>query len=578
MASDPRWSPVRATSPGRGDEGPVKFSDSRFLQQVLLEAQRNGSDAPSRSMQRLEGMGFGPDVVKVALHVAGGDEHKALQLCMSGLSFVGAGSGSDVQSCAPPAPLRCYVCGQKYLTDKSLEIHLKACKKRFQLQEAKRPAGEQRPLLDESDLPEGVECLESHYEATQGLSLQKTTAGFATSFEDWVETRRPAPDPTKLLPCEFCKRTFQPDRLVTHQKVCLQRPKPSPSPMPRRRSPASPSSPPIAAVNAYSAFCNQLERCRGCARQFRPELLPAHEKACFGKAKKPQRRSTSTGAASPAAAAWGSGKPSPAARSTTPTGVRRSVGGNSPLSFTPPGRVASAGTSPTAARTAASPVPSWGTVGSSPSSRYAAAGNSQEAALPSSAALLEKGLLADAEDADQERLRAQLAARLPGAELAGVFRIENAVQTAVYEALKSTMQQQRKDGQAPLEQELWHGTSWTFVTKILKQGFNRSFAGRHGTLLGNATYFSTDPAYSMRFCDKKGGGKDSTKALIVSRVLVGSYCKGCPSDVEPPVVDAETGDRYDSTVDNMDAPSIFAVFRDFQALPLFLVEVDCRNR
>lgn len=49
-----------------------------------------------------------------------------------------------------------------------------------------------------------------------------------------------------------------------------------------------------------------------------------------------------------------------------------------------------------------------------------------------------------------------------------------------------------------------------FIPKILKQGFNRSFAGRHGTLLGHATYFSSDPRYSLRFCDKKGG-QDGTK-------------------------------------------------------------------
>lgn len=109
--------------------------------------------------------------------------------------------------------------------------------------------------------------------------------------------------------------------------------------------------------------------------------------------------------------------------------------------------------------------------------------------------------------------------------------------------------------------------------KILKQGFNRSFAGRHGTLLGHATYFSSDPRYSLRFCDK-GGGQHGTKVLILSRVLVGRYCKGSPSDVEPPVCN-DDGDRYDTTVDSMESPSIFAVFRDFQAVPLFLVEIAC---
>merc|ERR1712187_165496 len=144
-------------------------------------------------------------------------------------------------------------------------------------------------------------------------------------------------------------------------------------------------------------------------------------------------------------------------------------------------------------------------------------------------------------------------------------------QSCVYDALKSTMQEQR-GGESLAEKELWHGTGWATVPKIGKQGFNRSFAGRHGTLLGAGTYFSTDPAYSQRFCDRNGGGKDGTKTLFLSRVLVGNHCKGTKQDMEPPVMDAETGQLFDSTVDNENTPSIFVVFRDFQAVPLFLVE------
>lgn len=60
---------------------------------------------------------------------------------------------------------------------------------------------------------------------------------------------------------------------------------------------------------------------------------------------------------------------------------------------------------------------------------------------------------------------------------------------------------------------------------------------------------------------------------MLASVLVGHYCKGCSTDVELPIMDAETGERFDSTVDNEENPSMFAVFRDFQALPLFLVEL-----
>merc|ERR1712039_588018 len=140
------------------------------------------------------------------------------------------------------------------------------------------------------------------------------------------------------------------------------------------------------------------------------------------------------------------------------------------------------------------------------------------------------------------------------------------------DALRATLQKQDPSGDRPVERDLWHGTSWANVGKILQQGFNRIFAGRHGTRLGVATYFSTTLGYSHRFCDRDGGGKDGTKVMILARVLTGRHCRGKASDVEPPLIDADRVLRYDSTVDDEEHPTIFAIFRDFQALPLFLVE------
>lgn len=191
--------------------------------------------------------------------------------------------------------------------------------------------------------------------------------------------------------------------------------------------------------------------------------------------------------------------------------------------------------------------------------------------MQSSSALVSKGYVARATLDEAANVRAQLIDRIPGAEFVGAFKVAIGAHNAVYEALRATIQEQR-GGVLPFELELWHGTAWATVPKILRQGFNRSFAGRHGTLLGVATYFSTDLAYSHRFCDRRGGGKEGTKVLLLSRVLVGNYCKGASSDMEPPIMDKETGERFDSTVDNEERPGIFAVFRDFQAVPLFLVE------
>lgn len=231
----------------------LHFSDDRFLHRVLLEAQKNGNDA--KSVSRLQDMGFGPEIAKVALHVCGGDERKALELCMSGLSFV---DDTVLEKRAPPAPLRCYICGQKYLTHKSLDIHLKACRRRFELRESQRHPSERCRLLDESEVPEG-ESLEHHYEVMRGM----TSLGKQSDAPD-DEASYPAPQmasyPSKLMPCEHCKRTFHPDRLATHQRVCLQRPRLEHNERsekvdrrPERRR-VTLAGPPPAAVNSYTAF------------------------------------------------------------------------------------------------------------------------------------------------------------------------------------------------------------------------------------------------------------------------------------------------------------------------------------
>lgn len=498
----------------------LQFSDGRFLRQVLLEAQKNGSDPDSISkLSQLQSMGFGPEVARVALHVAQGDECKALQLCMSGLSFVDPEAA--LEKCAPPAPLRCYICGQKYLTQKSLDMHLRACRRRFEMQESKRPSQERCQLLEEWELPAGVDCLQRYCENVRAMGSHTV----ATNFEDWVETRQPMPDPSKLLPCEFCKRTFLPCRLETHQKVCLQRPKQEPRRPARRQT--MPARPPPAATNSFNAFCNQLQRCPVCQRQFKPEVLAAHQKRCVQEPSipAPLRRTAKSPPSSPST-------------------KRRSHSGQPPaLSFTPPSR-------------------------GLPSQASFRLRWSPEEGLSETSRLLDSGLIACATSEVEARICKELTERFHR-RVAGTYTA-SLVQQSVYDALKATM---THDDQMPEERDLWHGTSWSFVPKILKQGFNRSFAGRHGTLLGHATYFSSDPRCSLRFCDK-GGGQHGTKALILSRVLVGRYCKGSPSDVEPPVCN-DDGDRYDTTVDSMESPSIFAVFRDFQAIPLLLVEIAC---
>jgi poly [ADP-ribose] polymerase 10/14/15 len=162
---------------------------------------------------------------------------------------------------------------------------------------------------------------------------------------------------------------------------------------------------------------------------------------------------------------------------------------------------------------------------------------------------------------DLDHVGALFSSQMPDVHILRVLRVETSRLAAVHEAVKATMS-------VVNEQLLWHGTSPECVANIVLSGFNRAYCGRHGTKLGHGTYFSAAAEYSTRFC----GRKSQRRVVILADVLVGSCTKGSPDLVEPPYCNADRLQRFDSTVDNVESPSIFCVFRDFQALPRYLVE------
>jgi len=68
----------------------------------------------------------------------------------AGATGGGGAGGGNLNWKAPtetqrPKALVCYICGREFGT-KSLDIHLKTCKKKWEAQEAQKPAKQRRPL------------------------------------------------------------------------------------------------------------------------------------------------------------------------------------------------------------------------------------------------------------------------------------------------------------------------------------------------------------------------------------------------------------------------------------------------
>lgn len=480
-----------------------------------LNRSSHHNKAPGTALQRLQDKGFSTEAARVALHATGGDELRALELCMAGLSGNQTSKlstvsternikGSRASSSKPRSPKLlqsqqfCYICGALQLTTKMLEIHTKACRRHFELCESKFPLSQRRVLLDKSDLPAGFTCLERYYESITAFTSKARRSKERCSLDDWIMNLK-----EDLPRCpSIAEKDAQVARSTTEAvlgskvgKVC---------------DPATRGCHP------------QLEKCPGCVRSFPPKLLQLHVKKC------------------PVLIEINAGEKATRERQH----LKQTYCKVAAKVFEPP----------------------RGSV------ELDSIASSSDGNFMTSSVLLERGLIAHAAPEAETKLRSELARGMPGAEFVAGFRVLSAAQKGIYDAMKANFQAQHASGVAPEERELWHGTSWAIIEKILQQGFNRIFAGRHGKLLGVATYFSNDLAYSHRFCDRSGRGEDQTKIMIMARVLIGRYCKGRTTDIEPPLIEAGEHARYDSTVDKEDNPQIFAVFKDFQALPLYLLE------
>jgi hypothetical protein len=105
---------------------------------------------------------------------------------------------------------------------------------------------------------------------------------------------------------------------------------------------------------------------------------------------------------------------------------------------------------------------------------------------------------------------------------------------------------------------LWHGTQEANFESIVKNGFDRSYCGKNGTAFGRGVYFARDIEYSLGY-----GGK---QVILASCVLGSKMELGAGVKLPRDHYCITTGDSADT-----EKASIFVLYKDFQALPLYLI-------
>ena len=94
----------------------------------------------------------------------------------------------------------CFICGREYGTA-SLEIHIKTCKKKWEIEQEKKPKELRRPC---PEAPKGFD--ETVAQAKNG----------AVDFDSYNEAAFDNYNTKALVSCSGCARTFNPDSLIKH--------------------------------------------------------------------------------------------------------------------------------------------------------------------------------------------------------------------------------------------------------------------------------------------------------------------------------------------------------------------------
>ncbi|XP_016340067.1 poly [ADP-ribose] polymerase 14-like isoform X4 [Sinocyclocheilus anshuiensis] len=148
-----------------------------------------------------------------------------------------------------------------------------------------------------------------------------------------------------------------------------------------------------------------------------------------------------------------------------------------------------------------------------------------------------------------------------------IERVQNSALWRNYMIKKEELEDKNKHKNN--EKHLFHGTGPDKTDQINNHGFNRSFAGVHGAMYGNGTYFAVDPNYSAQGYSAPDVNRH--KRMYLARVLVGDFTQGKRGLPVPPAKRSNSADLYNSVADNMSNPTMFVIFNDVQAYPEYLI-------
>ena len=89
-----------------------------------------------------------------------------------------------------------------------------------------------------------------------------------------------------------------------------------------------------------------------------------------------------------------------------------------------------------------------------------------------------------------------------------------------------------------------------------------------GAVYGNGVYFAKDASMSAKYSNPDVSGY---RYMYCCKVLTGNFTLGRNGLTEAPINDISVPSWYHSVADNVNSPTMFVIFNDYQAYPEYLI-------
>ncbi|XP_053645398.1 protein mono-ADP-ribosyltransferase PARP12 isoform X2 [Cherax quadricarinatus] len=168
---------------------------------------------------------------------------------------------------------------------------------------------------------------------------------------------------------------------------------------------------------------------------------------------------------------------------------------------------------------------------------------------------------------DYQEVSSHLRLMLPNANIQKIERLQNPYLWRLFQYKKAFLSQRYDENQLNV-QKLFHGTDSAKIDTVCKENIDWRQGITVEQNFGKGTYFSNSAAIARRHSTINESGH---YVLILAEVIIGSVIKGSPTLTRPPA-NISNNTFYDTTVDDVDAPTIFVKYDKEEYYPEYIIE------